>query len=116
MTQGSLMWTAVGTTSPRNSAFGRARIRADQHRLVAGGVAGRRDDAHAGHDLRLAVDELEQPRLAERRDVLLQVAGAVALVRVGRVLPFAPLHDVARALEHRRQAAAGRRERVVPPL
>ena len=43
--------------------------RADQHRLVAGGVAGRRDDAHAGHDLRLAVDELERappPRPAAR--------------------------------------------------
>ncbi len=75
---------------------------------MPGGVAGRRDDAHAGRDLGLAVDQLEQPRFAERTDVLWQVAGAVALVRVGRVLPLAPLHDVARLAKQRLDAARRR--------
>ena len=45
--EGQAVCTAVGTTSPRNSAFGAPGPRADQHRLMAGGVARRRDHAHA---------------------------------------------------------------------
>ena len=88
MMNGSLTWTAVGTTSPRNSALGPSAV-ADQHRLMAGRVARRRQTLTPGAISRLAVDQLQQPGLAERRDVLRQVAGAVALVRMGGVLPLA---------------------------
>ena len=59
----------------------------------------------AGGDFHLAFHQLQQPRLPQRADVLLQVAGAIALVRVGGVLPLPPLDDVPRPLEYRLDAA-----------
>ena len=116
MMNGSLTWS-----DGRHDVAEEERLVAvavvDQHRLMMRGVARRRDHAHAGREFGFAVDELEQLRVGERREVLGEVAGAVALVRMRRVVEFAALDDVARALEHRLESAGrgalGRAARVI---
>src|SRR5205085_699035 len=51
--------------------------------------------------------DLQQPAFLQREDVLGQLAGAVALVRVGGVLPLSCLHHVAGARDDALQGAVG---------
>ena len=55
--------------------------------------------AHAGHDLRVVVDQRQHAGVLQRHEVLLQVAGAIPLVRMRRIFPFAAMRDVPRASE-----------------
>ena len=87
----------------------------DEHRASVPPIRCRRsDDArcgrrsahpHARHDRLVIVDQLQHAGLGERHEVVRQVAGAVALVRMRRVLPLAAADDVAGARERGRKRA-----------
>ena len=67
-------------------------------------VPARSAKRHARHDLGIIVDQIEHAGLCKRHEVLRQVAGAIALMRMRRVVPFAAMHDVARVGEARDHA------------
>ncbi len=76
----------------------------EHHRLVPRGVPGRGEHADAGRDLDLTVHAIEQARFCDGTEIFGEVAGAIALVRVRRVVPLARLDHVACAGKHRRKA------------
>src|SRR6476619_5746750 len=70
-------------------------VRFDEKPLMVWGVAGRRNAANSGDDLLVAVDEIDEPRLDQRNEVVREVAGRGALVGVRGILVFATLHHIA---------------------
>ncbi len=62
---------------------------------------------HARHDRLVIVHELENAGVGQGAEVVLPIARAVPLVGMGRILPFAAAHHVARAREPGSQLAAG---------
>ncbi len=52
---------------------------------------------HARHDRLIVVHELEDARLRQRHVIIRQIARAIALVRVRRILPLAAANHVLRA-------------------
>ncbi len=63
---------------------------------------------HARHDLGAVVDEIEHASSRQRQEILLQVARAIAFVRMRRVVPLAAVRDIAGPREPRDDAAVRR--------
>src|SRR5262245_34714330 len=68
-------------------------------------VAAGADDTYAWPDLPVVIDEVDDAHRLERREVLLKIAAAAAVVRSHRIVPFATADDVLRPSESRRMAA-----------
>ena len=62
-------------------------------------VTARAADTHARHDRLIVVHQVQDAGVGERHEVVRPVAGAIPLVRVRRILPFAAPHDVSGAGE-----------------
>ena len=94
---------AAGASAAAGAAAGAAGAAAGAVAAgaVAAGVAARPADADAGHDLGVTRNELENTRCLQRHEVVLQVARAVPLVRMRRVLPLLIAYDVPRIREGR---------------
>src|SRR5690606_16525088 len=69
--------------------------RLDEDPLMEGYVAGSRDDGDPRHYLALPLHQIEAPRLVDRDEVVREVRGGGALVRVRGEFVLAALHDVA---------------------
>jgi hypothetical protein len=80
-----------------------ARLQVDD--LVAPRVTAGPSHAYARRNLAIAVEQVEHARTLQRQEVVLQVAGAVPLVRMRRVLPLLAAHDVTRVREGRTDAS-----------
>ena len=78
----------------------------DVDHLMVHAVSARALHAHAGHDRLVIVDELQDAGVGERDEVVGNVAGAIPLVRMRRVLPLTAPHDVLRARKFRPDPAA----------
>src|SRR4029078_1674925 len=70
-------------------------VRFDEKPLMVWGMAGRWNAANAGDDLPVPFDEIDQPRLDQRNEVVREVACRRALVGVRGILVFAALHHIA---------------------
>src|SRR5688572_4814558 len=70
-----------------------------EHDLMLAGMAAGPHDAHPWLDGSIAVEEVHDAGVLERNEVLLQVAGAVALVRMGGILPLGVADQVSRVAE-----------------
>ena len=87
MIHGRSTCAAVGIRSAAKIAGPAARLDTNNlmmHRVTAGAA-----DAHARQHLAIVVDEIARAGFQKRHIVFRQVAGAIALVRVRRVLPLA---------------------------
>src|SRR5262245_65751854 len=70
-------------------------VRLDQKTLMVRRMSRCRNAPSARDDLPVALDEVDQPRLDQRDEVVREITRRRALIRVRRVLVLATLHHVA---------------------
>ncbi len=75
------------------------------------GVAACADHADARLDLAIVVEEVDHACRLERHEVVLEIAAAVPLVRMQRIVPLAAANHVAGAAEPRPKAAGSAHHR-----
>ena len=86
----------------------RQLARAKHQHLAARRVAAHMPEVNPRQDLRVAVQQLDElVSVGQGSEVIRDVAGAAAYIRMQREIPFTSLDEVPRALEGQLQAAVG---------
>ena len=78
---------------------GRFAAAGQLHALHVGVMARRANHFNAWDDLLVAFEQPELAALLDRHEIAIEITGAVAFVRVQRVLVFAFLHEILRVRE-----------------